>query len=402
MYIYSDDSSSGFEDSKISAAVASGTPVPTCMFVNAGVTGGSGIDVNKDVFKSLPQTKAFGTSASQSVDDERIEFTIEINETSDEESGGQTEGVEGSRIKRTVNLSDESENIKSSNVNGLNETNTDTKVETGPDIKIKDDPIFLSDDEVISRDSVKVDSESKVTGEEKECTENSTCSRQEDMLESETKNDEETKKRDSSKDSVTQGSVDFARSETIKGETSMEESKTYTAEDAVDSVSNTDGDISLPLNALSDNIVSKNDRCLLDKSGNELPTAEENKLCKETEIAKVVEKDEKSCSDNSSDLALNNEAESIRTDELSAAESVNNSLLHTGIPEKDVGNVGHSDGKQAPNAAGCRDLKDTEEIKSEGGDTEKTEEFEPEPGTCSNYRNKGQDEGILFRKGGIC
>ena len=378
MYIYSDDdSSSGFEDSKITAAVASGAPVPTCMFVNAGVAGGSGIDVNKDVFKSLPQTKVLPTSASQCPDDERIEFTIEINETSDEESSGQADVVGGSKNKQTPVVPDESENTNLSNINGLNETNTDLVVATGPDIKMKDDPIFLSDDEVISNDSVKNEKEHEVVEEGEESKERSTLLSQEKTLES---NDSDSDSREESesnrvdlKDKVFHESVRTVEGENGLDTTFKDESqcKSSTSEDATENSS------------LENSTLEKGELSggrLPGNSDNESSRVEDDTNSPNSCTIKIDkdEKNEKLCSNNTIDTPRADETELIGIDKDIKPEGEDNSLSHTGMNEKELVNVSNSEAKQLSKQGDALDMTETEEIKSEGADTEKTEEFEPE------------------------
>ena len=391
MYIYSDDdSSSGFEDSKITAAVASGAPVPTCMFVNAGVAGGSGIDVNKDVFKSLPQTKVLPTSASQCADDERIEFTIEINETSDEESSGQADGVGGSKTKHTTILPDESENTNSSNINGLKETNTDLVVTTGPDIKMKDDPIFLSDDEVISNDSVKNEKEHEVVDEGEESKESSTLLSQEKTLES---NDSDSDSKEESennrvdlKDKVFHESVS-----TVEGENGLD----ATSKDESQCRSSTPGSAtekrSIMITDSSSRVSGKNDCSTLEKgelSGGRLPGKSDNESSRvgdDTNSPNLctikIDDDEKNknlCSNNTIETPRADETELIGIGKDIKPEGEDNSLSHTGMNEKQLVDVSNSEAKQLSKKEDALDVTETEEIKSEGADTEKTEEFEPE------------------------
>ena len=390
MYIYSDDeSSSGFEDSKITAAVASGAPVPTCMFVNAGVAGGSGIDVNKDVFKSLPQTKGLPTSASQ-CDDERIEFTIEINETSDEESSGQAEGVEGSKTKQTPILSDESETTNSSNINGLNETKTDLVVATGPDIKIKDDPIFLSDDEVISNDSVKNEKESEVVEEVELGKESSTLSSQEKTLESNDSDsnsmEEGESKRVDLKDKVLHESIRIVEGENGLDTTSKDESqcRSSTNGDATEKSSIIITDSSLHVVAKKDystlNKEELSGERLSGKSDNESSRVEDNTNSSNSCTTKVDddERNKNLCSKNTTEAPRAGETESIGVDQDIKTGGEDNSYSHTGMHEKELVNVSNSETKQLSKNEDALDMTETEEIKSEGADTEKTEEFEPE------------------------
>ena len=389
MYIYSDDdSSSGFEDSKITAAMASGAPVPTCMFVNAGVAGGSGIDVNKDVFKSLPQTKVLTTSASQCADDERIEFTIEINETSDDESSGQADGVDGSKSKQTLILPDESENTSTSNINGLNESNTDLMVAAGPDIKIKDDPIFLSDDEVVSNDSVKNEKENEVVEEGEQSKESDTLSSQEKTLES---NDSDSDKKEESEskrvDLKDKGFHESVR--TVEGENGLD----ATSKDESQCSSSIPGDAT-EKNSITDSssrVVKRNDCDDLKKgklseghltgnSNSESSRVGDNTNSSDSCTSKIDddEKNENMCSKNITEAPKADENELIGIDKDVKTEGEDNSLSHTGMHEKELVNVSNSETKQLSKNEDALEMTETEEIKSEGADTEKTEEFEPE------------------------
>ena len=391
MYIYSDDdSSSGFEDSKITAAVASGAPVPTCMFVNAGVAGGSGIDVNKDVFKSLPQTKVLPTSASQCADDERIEFTIEINETSDEESNGQADGVGGSKTKQTPILPDEGENTNSSNINGVNETNTDLVVTTGPDIKMKDDPIFLSDDEVISNDSVKNEKEHEVVEEGEESKESSTLLSQGKTLES---NDSDSDSREDSENNLVdlKNKVFHESVRTVEGENGLDATSKDESQCRFSAAGDATEKRSIMITDNSSRVVGKNDCSTLEKaelSGGRFPGKPDNESSRVGDDTNSpnsstikIDDDEKNknlCSNNTIETPRADETELIGIDKAIKPEGEDNSLSHAGTNEKELVNVSNSEAKQLSKKEDALDVTETEEIKSEGADTEKTEEFEPE------------------------
>ncbi len=134
-YIYSEDESSE-EEPKVPKVIPASAPVPTCMFMNTGASGEAGIHANKDVFKTLPRPKV--QPPIQVVEDERIEFTIEINESSDNSS---SDTDDSERDKRRIPVLPDDEDS--------DEPPKEDKIDTsGPDIKVKDDPVFLSDDEV--------------------------------------------------------------------------------------------------------------------------------------------------------------------------------------------------------------------------------------------------------------
>ena len=165
-YIYSDDESEedfeGFTELKVPVPIIDslGGPVPTCMFVNTGFSGGAGIDANKEMFKSLPRAHVQPTCGAE---DERIEFTIEINESSDDDDDSSSQSHDRGVAKRSrvPVLVDDDDDSSNDNVNGpTNET-------VEPDIKVKDDPVFLSDDEVISSNSLNNGKESTSDEEKK-------------------------------------------------------------------------------------------------------------------------------------------------------------------------------------------------------------------------------------------
>ncbi len=134
----------------VQPVAAPGVPVPTCMFVNAGVSGGN-IEDNKNVFEKLVDNK--GPAAA----DESFEFTIEVNEESDDEGGKDVinipddEEEDGSKSPLKIsNVMSMKGNLPNGEPDGKSSSDADAT-----DVKLKDDPIFLSDEDDTKTDSSK-------------------------------------------------------------------------------------------------------------------------------------------------------------------------------------------------------------------------------------------------------
>ena len=396
MYIYSDDeSSSGFEDTKLSSAIASGAPIPTCMFVNAGVTGGSGIDVNKDVFKSLPQTKGLPASVSKGEDDERLEFTIEINESTDEEY------TDGTKPKKNILLPDDDDGNNLSNVNGLNKTTVDA---TEPDIKVKDDPIFLSDDEVISNDSAQNGKENEGSEELSPSNDGgSSFPSQEKALEH--------KKGDSDEDNEQKHEVtkdDLPKC--ISGEsTASGVAKDESADVTEKNLSSTsDSNASVEEECSGTTLLQEMPKILnSNNSDKEYSMGDSEIKADRINSLQMNDRNDDACSEKTSktasigdsilgqdgDLDQNKENESMSGTKNTAVENdderkldVENEItskdkseeLTTNFDKEEAMTASVSESKEMLKPEGSLHLGETEEGKSEEADSEKTEEFEPE------------------------